>query len=188
MDGVLAFLLGVGLAAACGFRVFVPFFIVSLAASSGALTLVSSFEWLGSPEARIVLGTASALEVLAYYVPLIDNLLDTIATPAAVVAGVVVSAAVFTDMSPLLAWSLAIIAGGGAAGIVQVATASLRVGSAVTTAGFGNPLVATGELVGATGLSVLSIALPLAAVGLVAAFIAGVAVLRGLIEKRRRAA
>jgi len=188
MDSLLALMLGVGLAAACGFRVFVPFFVVSLAASSGALTLADSFAWLGTPGARLVLGTASVLEVLAYYVPWIDNLLDAVATPAAVVAGTVLSAAVFTEMSPLLSWTLAIVAGGGAAGIVQVGTTALRATSTVTTAGFGNSVVSTGELVGAAGLSLLSIVLPLAGLLLAGALVLFVVRLRARTVERRRAA
>jgi hypothetical protein len=136
-DLPLSIVLGVGLAAATGFRVFLPLLIVSGAAYSGHLPLADSFAWLGTPSALIMLGVAALVEVLAYYVPGVDNLLDTLATPAALVAGTVVSAAVMTDVPPMVKWTAAVIAGGGVAGLTQGATAMLRAKSTVLTGGIG---------------------------------------------------
>jgi hypothetical protein len=152
MQELLSICVGIGLAAACGFRVFVPLLIVSVAANTGHLSLAQSFQWMGTPVALITFSVATALEVGGYYVPWIDNLLDSIATPAAVVAGTVVSASVFTDMSPFLKWTLAAIAGGGTAGVIQTGTVLTRAASTATTGGLANALVATGEL----GLSVFT--------------------------------
>jgi hypothetical protein len=123
--------------------------------------------WLGSDAALVALATATVLEVSAYYVPWLDNLLDAIATPTAVVAGVITWAAVTPELSPLLRWTLAVVAGGGAAGLVQSATALLRWKSSAFTAGGGNSVVATGELLGAVGLSLLGVLAPVLAAGLV---------------------
>ena len=131
-DLPLSIVLGVGLAAATGFRVFLPLLIVSGAAYSGHLPLADSFAWLGTPSALIMLGVAALVEVLAYYVPGVDNLLDTLATPAALVAGTVVSAAVMTAV-PMVKWTAAVIAGGGVAGLTQGATAMLRAKSSAVT-------------------------------------------------------
>ena len=120
MNELLSVALGIGLAAACGFRVFVPLLLVSVAAKAGKLTLVSSFQWMGTDTAMIAFAIATALEVGAYYIPWLDNLLDSVTTPAAVVAGTIITAAVITDMSPLMKWSLALIAGGGTAGVMVV--------------------------------------------------------------------
>lgn len=147
MNELLSVALGIGLAAACGFRVFVPMLFVSIAAKAGKLTLVPSFQWMGTDTAMIAFALATALEITAYYIPWLDNMLDTIATPAAVVAGAVISASVFTGMDPFLRWSLAIIAGAGAAGAVQTASVVTRAASTASTGGFGNFLVATGELI-----------------------------------------
>jgi hypothetical protein len=122
---------------------------------------------MGSNPALIAFAIATLLEIVAYYVPWLDNLLDTIATPAAVVAGVVVTAAVVGDMSPLLKWTLAVIAGGGVAGAVQAATVALRGTSTVTTGGIANPAVSTGELGGSAVVATLAVALPVVAVALV---------------------
>jgi hypothetical protein len=167
-DLALSIALGIGLAAAVGLRVFLPMLVVSIAAYSGHLTLGSGFAWLATPAALLMLSVAALLEILAYYIPGLDNLLDTIATPAALVAGTVVSAAVMTDLPPLVKWTTAVIAGGGAAGLTQGLTSLLRAKSTLMTGGLGNHLVATGELGGALLVSLLALAAPLLAVALVA--------------------
>jgi len=167
-DLALSIALGVGLAAAVGLRVFVPMLVLSVAACSGHLTLSSGFAWLGTPAALLMLSVAALLEVLAYYIPGVDNLLDAIATPAALIAGTVVSAAVMTDLPPLVKWTTAVIAGGGAAGLTQGLTSLLRAKSTVMTAGLGNHVLASAELGGALALSLLALAAPVVAVALVA--------------------
>ena len=160
--------------------------VMSVAAYSGHLTLGSGFAWLATPAALVMLSVATVLEVLAYYIPGLDNLLDTIATPAALVAGTVVSAAVMTDLPPIVKWTTAVIAGGGAAGLTQGLTSLLRAKSTLTTAGLGNHVVATGELGGALLLSLLALAAPLLAAGVVALFCwFAVRIVRRLLRKDR---
>src|SRR5688572_17957636 len=124
MELLLSVCIGLGLSAACGFRIFVPLLITCIAAHSGHLNLASSFEWVGSPAALTAFSIATALEIGGYYIPWLDNFLDTVATPAAIVAGTVVTASMVTDVSPFLKWSLAVVAGGGIAGTVQATTRS----------------------------------------------------------------
>ena len=166
---------GLGLSAACGFRVFVPLLVIGGAARTGFLTLSPGFSWMETTPALIAFGTATVLEILAYYVPWLDHLLDILATPAAVIAGVVASAAVFVDLPPLVRWSVALVGGGAAAGLVQGATVALRLKSSAFTGGLGNPVLATGELAGSALLSLLAILIPLLGLfllvaGMVAAF------------------
>lgn len=156
--------LGIGLAAATGFRIFLPMLVASVAAYSGHLHLSDSFAWLGSLSAMMILGVAAVAEVLAYYIPAVDNLLDTIATPAALVAGTLLSAAVMTDLSPVVKWTAAIIAGGGAAGLTQAVTTVIRAKSTALTGGMGNPVVATAEAGGALTVSLLALIAPFVAV------------------------
>ncbi len=163
LELLLSIALGIGLAAAVGLRIFLPLLVMSIAARAGYLDLNESFEWIGTTSALVMFGIAALAEVLAYYIPGVDNLLDTLATPSALVAGSVAAAAVIGDMPPLLKWTTAIIAGGGAAGLTQAATALLRAKSTVTTAGIGNPVVATGELAGSLGVSLLALFAPLIA-------------------------
>lgn len=168
MEALLSLLVGIGLSAACGFRVFVPLLVTSLAANSGHLTLSSGFQWIGSDAALIAFSVATALEIAAYYVPWLDNLLDSIATPAAIVAGTIITASMVGNVSPFLKWSLAVIAGGGVAAMVQGATILTRGASSATTGGFANPLFATIELGGSIFTSILSVFLPLVTIILIA--------------------
>src|SRR6476619_1716511 len=171
LDLALSIALGVGLAAATGFRVFLPMLVVSVAAYTGHLPLSENFAWLGTPGALIMLGVAALVEILADYIRGVDNLLDVLATPAAVVAGTLVSAAVITDLPPMLKWTTAIIAGGGVAGLTQGVTALLRAKSTVLTAGVGNPVIATAELGGSLLVSLLALAAPLVALLVVIVFL-----------------
>ena len=142
-DFALPIVLGIALAAATGFRVFLPMLVVSTAAYTGHLPLDNNFAWLGTPAALIMLSAAAVAEILAYYIPVVDNLLDSVATPAAFIAGSVVSAAVMTDVPPMVKWTTAVIAGGGIAGLTQGATAILRAHSTAWTGGLGNSVIAT---------------------------------------------
>lgn len=171
VDLLMSVALGIGLAAATGFRLFLPLLILSGAAYTGHVSLDENFAWLGTPAALVMLGTAAFAEAVAFYVPGVDNLLDTLATPGAVIAGTIMSAAVMADLPPILKWTAAIIAGGGMAGITQGVTAMVRAKSTILTGGLGNPVIATAELGGASLISLLALAAPLAALAVVALLI-----------------
>ncbi len=164
METVLSICVGIGLSAACGFRVFVPLLVMSIASLSGHMTLAHGFQWIGTYPALISLSVATSLEIAGYYVPWLDHLLDTLAIPASIVAGTIVTASAVGDMSPFLKWTLAVIAGGGAAGLVQGATVMTRAVSTATTGGLANPVVSTFELGGAVLTSVLAVVAPVVAV------------------------
>ncbi len=161
METLLSICLGLGLSAACGFRVFIPLLAMSIASLSGHMTLSQGFEWIGTYPAFLAFAAAAVFEVAAYYIPWVDNIMDAIAGPAAVVAGILVAASGMLHMDPLLKWSLAIIAGGGTAAIFHSSTAVVRAASTVMTGGIGNHAVATAELGIASVLSILAITLPL---------------------------
>lgn len=170
-DTLLALVIGVALSAAVGLRIFVPFLVMSIAAKSGHLPLAFGFEWIGTTPAIVAFAVATAVEVAAYYVPWLDNLLDVLAPPLVVTAGIVAMASVITDLPPLLKWSLAVIAGGGAASLLHGATAAARAASTLTTGGGANFVLATAELAGSFLTSLLAILVPFLA--LVAAFVLG---------------
>jgi Domain of unknown function (DUF4126) len=188
MENPVAYLLpvslGVGLAAAAGFRVFLPLLVMGLAVKTGYLPIAENFQWVGTTPALLMLAVAAVVEIIAYYIPVLDNLLDGIATPTAIGAGVAMSYAVMGDMPPMLKWTLAIMAGGGAAAATQGATTLLRGASTVTTGGLGNHAVATGEIFAAGIMSLLAIVLP--TVALVVALIFIVIVWRLVLRMRRR--
>lgn len=176
----MAVFTGIGLAAASGFRVFVPLFLVSLAANTGIdLPMIpdetlqgmlgSGFSWLGNDLVTVALGIATAVEVGGFYIPWLDNLLDTVASPAAVLAGILMSGAVMPETfgDGALKWLVAIVAGGGTAGLVQSASVITRGTSSATTGGLGNPLVSTMELAGSVITTFLAIIAPLIVILLV---------------------
>ena len=159
----MSIMIGVALSATCGFRVFVPLLAVNIgtraldADGQPRIELAGGFDWLSSDIALIVFLVATLFEIGGYYIPWIDNLLDTIASPASIVAGTVITASFVTGMDPWLQWLLGVIAGGGAAGAVQATTVVARAGSSVTTGGLGNPIVASVETSGAFLGAALSI-------------------------------
>lgn len=161
METIIGLAVGIGLSAACGLRVFVPLMGLSIAAHSGYITPAHGFQWMGTWPALIAFTTATVLEIGAYYIPWLDNMMDALMTPAAIVAGTISTAAMVGDMSPFLKWSTAIIAGGGISALVQGGTVALRAKSAGTTGGITNPLVSTGELAGSTLLTICAIVLPI---------------------------
>lgn len=171
MEALLSALAGLGLAAAAGFRVFVPPLVLSLAARSGHFELAPGLGWLASDAALITFAVATVLEIGAYYIPWLDNLLDTLATPTAVVAGVLLAAAALGHLDPWLRWTLAVVAGGGLAAVFQGVTAGARGLSSLTTGGVGNPLLATLEAGASLVLAVLAVLLPVAALVAVAALL-----------------
>jgi hypothetical protein len=185
---LLSIALGIGLAAATGFRVFVPLLVAGLAARAGYIPLTEGFQWLASMPALITLGTAAVFEVLAYYIPGVDHALDVVASPATVAAGVVASAAVMADVPPTVMWPVAIIAGGGIAGLTKGSTAVLRAKSGLMTGGLANPVVSTVETVGATGLSIFAVVLPLVCLVAVAALLYWAAKKAGKVLFGRRTA
>ncbi|MEB3231857.1 MAG: DUF4126 domain-containing protein [Leptolyngbyaceae bacterium] len=171
MDALLGLVVGVGLSAACGFRLVIPFLVMSIASLSGHLTLADDMAWIGSYPALIVFGVAAVLEILVYFVPWLDDVMSAIAIPVAIIAGTVITASFVTDMSPLLRWSLAAIAGGTVAGSTEVLTTGLRFASTATTAGLGNGLISIGELISSTLLALLSLLTPWIALILVIFFL-----------------
>src|ERR1041384_6057148 len=125
-DLLFSVALGIGLAAATGFRVFIPLLVAGLAARAGWVPLTESFAWLQSTPALVALSTAAVLEIFAYYFPGLDHLLDVLAGPLAVIAGVLASASVMVDMPPEVRRPIAVIAGGGIAALTKGATAVVR--------------------------------------------------------------
>ncbi len=188
MDTLLSICIGIGLSAACGFRIFVPPLVMSMAALFGHLKLSPNFEWMGTYPALIVFAVATCVEIAAYYIPFVDHLLDVVATPMAIAAGTFVTASLIPDTDPMLQWTVALIAGGGSAGTIQAFTGIGRLASTMMTGGLGNGLISTLEAGGSIILSWLAIAVPVFAVCLVAVLLVFTLskLGRGLTLKRER--
>lgn len=163
LNTFIELLLGISLSAAAGFRVFVPLLALSVASVFGHFDLPTDFDWLETPQAVIVFAVACSLEITGYYIPWLDHLLDIVATPAAFIAGTIVTASVAPEMNPLVQWTLALIAGGGTAGLTKGLMNTLRISSTGVSGGLTNPIVSTIELVMAIGLSLLALAFPVLA-------------------------
>lgn len=161
METLISLLAGVSLSAATGFRLFVPFLVMSIATATGHMTPAQGFEWIGSPVAITAFAVATGVEIAGYYIPWVDEILDLITTPAALVAGAVLTASTLVDISPFLQWTLAIIAGAGAAGLTKGMTDVARLTSTATTGGIANPALSTMELFTSSVISVMAILIPL---------------------------
>lgn len=164
MESIFSILVGLGLAAACGFRVFVPLLVLAVASKAGAVDLGPGLTWIGSYEAIVAFATAGVVEVVAYWVPWLDHALDSLATPAAVIAGTIAAASQFGDVSqasPLMQWAGGLIAGGGVAGVVQATNVTTRLTSTVSTAGIANPIISAAQSVLSVVVSIVSIVAPI---------------------------
>lgn len=175
---IISAFIGIGLAAATGFRIFMPMFAVSLASYLGWIPANVNFEWLSGLPTLMATGIAMMVEIVAYYIPFVDHLLDTASIPLATIAGSVMFASQFTDLGTFPQWALALIAGGGTAAAISSGFAGTRAASTATTGGLGNSAVATTETAGAGLMSFLALASPfiafiLAIVLLIIVFIFG---------------
>ncbi len=194
METAVAALTGIGLAAACGFRVFVPLFLVSLSLNSGVdmplgldtairSLIGDDMAWLGNPLVTTGLGVATLAEIGGFYVPWLDNLLDALATPSAIAAGTFLSGAFMPEAlgDGGLKWAAALIAGGGSSGLVQAGTVLTRGASSATTGGLGNPLVATVELVSSVLTTIFAVLMPII---IVALLVGAVIMVRKMLGRR----
>lgn len=166
-ETIFSILVGIGLAASVGFRIFVPLFALSLASYFNVLPLNESWQWVGSSTAIVILGVATFVEIIAYFIPFLDNLLDTIAVPLAAFAGTAVMVATVSDLDPTFTWALAIIAGGGTAAVIKGSTSTTRLTSTATTAGIANPIISTVETGTSIIMSIFSIFIPIVAIILI---------------------
>ncbi|WP_235183893.1 DUF4126 domain-containing protein [Hymenobacter sp. IS2118] len=186
MQYLVAGALGLGLAASSGFRVFVPLLTASLAYHFGYMTPAAGFAWLGSWPALLTLATATVVEIAGYYLPVVDNLLDTLTTPASFIAGTILMTSALPHLDPTLRWTLGVLVGGGTAGIIQTGTALLRGASTVATGGLGNPVLATVENALAVGGVTFTLLLPLVAAGVVVLLVVFVVSRLGRWRARRQ--
>lgn len=160
---VISAFIGIGLSAATGFRVFLPLFAVSLASYFHWIPMSESFKWLAGLPALITTGIATVVEILAYYIPFVDHLLDTISVPMATVAGSILFASQFAELGTFPQWALALIAGGGTAATISSGFAGIRAASTATTGGLGNSVVGTTETAGAGIMTILAMVAPIIA-------------------------
>ncbi|MGE0030633.1 MAG: DUF4126 domain-containing protein [Steroidobacteraceae bacterium] len=180
MSVALSVATGIALAAAAGFRAFVPLLAAGLAIHFGYVEAAPGFAWLGEPIVLIALAIATLTEIAAYYIPGLDHVLDVIGSPVAVAAGIVVAASVMVGLPDWLRWFAAIGLGGAVTTTGHALTAIGRAKTGAVSGGLGNPVFATGELAGSLLLATFALLLPFIALVLVIAIIAIV------VQRRRR--
>lgn len=183
---ILQIFLGVALAAVCGYRIFVPLLVMGIAGLAGYIQFAPGFEWICSYPAILIFSIATILEIVGYFIPHVDNFLNVISLPVGAIAGVIVAASVISDMDPMLKWTLAIIAGGGAATLTGLLSNGAHQVSTAVSAGIANPVVSTFESVGTVAASVLSIAAPVLAVVILLVFVVLSILLFKQIKRRKR--
>lgn len=160
MEIALAIMAGIALSATSGFRVFVPFLVLSIANLTGMLDLNQSFAWIGTYPALATFGAATLVEILAYFIPWVDNALNAISAPASVVAGTILTYALVGDLAPGLAWIISIIGGGGASLVTRAISGIVHAGSTAASGGTANPAVSLAESAGTVVMSVLALVAP----------------------------
>ena len=194
MDILIALCIGIGLSAATGFRIFIPPLLMSAAAVTGHYAPPEELAWMATQSALIAFAGATVVEVIAYYIPWVDNLLDVVEVPLAAIAGTILTAGMlsgavmdsFPELSPLIVWTAAAMVGGGTAAATEGATVVTRLASTATTGGFANPALSTAENLSALIMTWLAIALPFLALGLIV-FLVWYTITRGirLLTRRR---
>ena len=183
---IVAMCLGLGLAAACGFRVFLPPLLMGIFSRAELITLGDSWQWFSSDWAIALFGAAALFEIFGYFIPWLDNLLDMIASPLAITAGTILTSASLNGIDPSLQWILALIAGVGVTGSVQASTVLVRGLSTATTGGLGNPIVTIIEDTMSVIVAITAILAPVLAIALlVAIFFLLRRVIKGLRRKKR---
>src|SRR5690625_1128015 len=185
MEIIMAILIGIGLSAAAGFRVFTPLLITSIAEKVSLITLSEGFAWIGSTPALIAFAVATLLEIVSLYIPYFDTIMKNLSGPVATIAGIILTASFIQDIDPLFKWSLAIIAGGGIASVSHFTAATLRTGSTVTTAGFGNIFLSIIEGISAIIMSFSAIFLPFLVILFLLIIIVGFVFIVVTLNRRR---
>lgn len=186
VETIFSLFLGIGLAASVGFRVFLPLFALSIAAYFDVIPLNENWEWIGSTLAMITLGVATIVEIGAYFIPWLDNALDSIAVPLAGIAGTAIMVSTAANLDPVVTWSLAIIAGGGTAAAIKGTASATRLTSTATTGGIANPAIAAVETGTSVFMSIVSILLPVLAIICVGLIFATIFYLYKRIKRKKQ--
>ena len=182
---LVAIAAGVVLAASAGLRAFVPLFAVGVASRTFGWDVATEMQWLASNTALTVFGIASALEIAADKIPVVDHALDAVHTIIGPIAGALAGLSVWLHFPPAVATALAIAVGAPIAGGVHLVAATTRVKSSVVSGGTLNPVASTVEDGVTLSAIVIAIAAPLLAVVLTIVLL--VILARFVVRRFRRA-
>lgn len=165
-------LMGLSLAACTGLRAFMPLFVVGVLVRMGQIPIDKDFLFVSSDPALVVFGIATVVEIIGDKFPMVDHALDALGTVVKPIAATLLFASVMTELSPLHASVLGLLAAGSTATVMHVKKASVRLASSAGTLGFANPVVSTAEDVLCGGGIALSILMPVLAMVFVVLFLA----------------
>jgi len=171
---------GIALAAPAGLNAYIPLLGVALAERFGWMTLRGSFDVLGEWWMIALIAVLLLVEIIADKIPVVDHVNDAIQTVVRPAAGGLLAAS--ASGAGTLSTVALVVVGVLLAGGVHVAKAAARPVINATTGGLGAPVASTTEDVGAAGLTVLAIAVPLLAIAVVITLMVIVA----LAVRRRR--
>jgi hypothetical protein len=180
---LVAIAAGVVLAASAGLRAFVPLFAVGVASRTFGWDVATEMQWLASNTALTCFGIASALEIAADKIPVVDHALDAVHTIIGPIAGALAGLSVWLHFPPGIATVLALAVGAPIAGGVHFLAATTRVKSTVVSGGTLNPVASTVEDGLTVGAIVIAIVAPLLALALTIVLLV---VIGRFIAKRRR--
>lgn len=178
---ILAVLSGIAIAAACGLRAFLPLLLLGLAGRFELIPLKSDVAWLSGNHALIALALATALEIAADKIPVVDHALDTVSTVIRPAAGWLGAYAVLASWPAPWSQIAAVVLGSTALGVHSIKS-GLRLGSSAATLGTANPLLSFAEDGLAVGLVAAAVLAPILVLGLAAIWL-----LRRGTRKRARA-
>lgn len=153
---VINILLGLALATATGFRIFLPMFLLSFTSHIGWVTLPQKLSWLEGETALFVLGVAMLIELVSYFIPGVDNIMDIIDTPIAVIVGFLVVFSVI-EVNSMMEWILAVVIGGIVPAVIKACKATIRGGVTLLMGGLGNGLFSIVEALASILIVVISV-------------------------------
>lgn len=162
MELLLGVFSAFGLSASAGLNAYIPLLVVGVIGHYFPDTLKLNQPWdlIANPWILILLGMLVIIEMLADKVPAvnhINDLIQTVVRPAAGAIAFAASAKVVTDINPVLALACGLLVAGSVHAVKSVA---IRPAVTATTGGAGNIPVSIAEDVAATGVSILSLVLP----------------------------
>ncbi len=161
MEVLLGVFTAFGLSASAGLNAYIPLLVIGVIAHyTDLIKLNAPWDTLANPWILILLGILVIIEMLADKIPAVNHINDLIQTLVRPVAGAIAFAAsanVITNMHPVLSLAAGLLIAGS---VHAVKAGAVRPAVTATTGGAGNIPVSIAEDIISTGLSILSIILP----------------------------
>jgi hypothetical protein len=172
MEALFGIMTAFGLSASAGLNAYIPLLVVGVIAHySNWITLNPPFDILANPWVLIVVGILLIIEMLADKIPAVNHINDIIQTGVRPAAGAIIFAAsahAITNVHPVIAIICGLLVSGS---VHVVKSAAVRPAVTATTGGAANIPVSIAEDVVATGVSILSIVVPVLVIVVLIVFV-----------------